>query len=210
MCKIHRIVCGNGNCYIVEGGDGAVLVDTGKREYLEKVLAACRPYKIRLLLLTHGHFDHAENAAAIAQALGVPIAMHPDDRNLIAGNERQPLSARTLPGKLVLAVSRRDFARRAMRPWTPDVLLRGGEGLAEYGVDAQVLALPGHTDGSIGVDTGRDLLPGDALMNLFYPTVSMLYRDRAAMLQSAANIAALGPRTVWFGHGGPVPNRQWV
>ncbi len=35
----------------------------------------------------------------------------------------------------------------------------------------------GHTKGSIGVEIGDNLFVGDALMNIFYPTVSMLYAE---------------------------------
>jgi len=51
---------------------------------------------------------------------------------------------------------------------------------------------------------------GDALMNIFYPTVSVLYNDEKAMLNSAMKITGLGERTIYFGHGKPAKNRTWV
>ena len=72
MSKIHRIKCGNVNCYIVESGTNGILVDTGKKEFVDKVIEACRGYNIRLIVLTHAHFDHAENAAQISNTLGAP------------------------------------------------------------------------------------------------------------------------------------------
>jgi len=51
---------------------------------------------------------------------------------------------------------------------------------------------------------------GDALMNIFYPTVSMLYNDKKIMLDSAKKITGLGERIIYFGHGKPVRNRVWV
>ena len=44
MSKIHRIKCGNGNCYIVENGVDGILVDTGKKEFVNRVMEACRQY----------------------------------------------------------------------------------------------------------------------------------------------------------------------
>lgn len=211
MSEIHRIKCGNGNCYIIESGSGGVLVDTGKREYADRVAEQCRRRHVRLIVLTHAHFDHAENAARIAGELGIPIAMSPRDRDLILSNGSQALTAETLPGKLVLAASLREFSRRTVPAFTPDVPLRDGDSLSDYGIDARVIALPGHTEGSIGLDVERrHLLVGDTLMNMFYPTVSMLYHSRGDMLESAEKITALGDRTIYFGHGGPVPNRRWV
>lgn len=211
MDKIHRIKCGNVNCHIVENGTSGILVDTGKKEYIDKVRAACRPYDIRLIVLTHGHFDHAENAARLSEALDAPIGMAADDRDLIASNMAQELFAETFLGKIVLAASLRDFSARPMPAFLPDVLLHEGDLLSDYGIDARILSLPGHTAGSIGIDVGGEhLLVGDALMNMFYPTVSMLFHDREAMLESAGKIGALGGRVIHFGHGRPMPNRQWV
>ena len=184
MSNIHRIKCGNGNCYIIENGSGGVLVDTGKREYAERVLERCRAYRVGLIILTHGHFDHAENAARISRELGIPIGMSELDRNLIESNNSQELSAGTFLGKIVLSVSLWDFSRREMQRFKPEVLLK------------DVME--------------KHLIVGDALMNMFYPTVSMLYHDRRDMLESAKKISALGDRTIYFGHGGPVRNRRWV
>lgn len=211
MSEIHRIKCGNVNCYIVVNGTDGILVDVGKREFADRVIRACGPYRIRLIVLTHAHYDHAENTARMADVLGAPIAMSGEDCDLISSNEAQPLSAETIPGKIVLAASLIEFRRRRMPEFKPDVLLHDGDSLAGYGIDARIVALPGHTRGSVGVDVDRKyLIAGDALMNMFYPSVSMLYHDRDEMLMSAEKISGMGERTIYFGHGGPVANRQWV
>lgn len=36
MSEIHRIKCGNGNCYIIENGVDGILVDTGKEEFVNR------------------------------------------------------------------------------------------------------------------------------------------------------------------------------
>ena len=103
------------------------------------------------------------------------------------------------------------------------VWLEDGDRLDEYGVPARVLALPGHTAGSIGLDlpegrplggagpdwAGGQTLVGDALMNMGRPGLSLLYEDREALAESGRVIAGLGERRIWFGHGGPVGNRVW-
>lgn len=211
MAMIHRIKCGNGNCYVVENGTDGILVDTGKREFADRVLEVCRAYHVRLIVLTHAHFDHAENAAQISKALGIPIGMNEADRDLISSNANQSLSAATVLGKAVLSASLKEFAVRAVPEFKPDLLLHDGGSLSSYGIHAKIISLPGHTNGSIGLDVEhRHLIVGDALMNMFYPTVSMLYHNRETMLESAGKISSLGDRTIWFGHGKPVPNRKWV
>ncbi len=211
MCEIHRIKCGNGNCYIIENGTDGILVDTGKREFINQVIDSCKPYHMRMIVLTHAHFDHAENASRLSDTLRIPIGMHENDCDLIQSNTNQALSATTILGKIVLSASLKDFSIRTMPEFKPDVLLSDGDDLSDYGIDARIIALPGHTDGSIGIDVEqRHFLVGDALFNMFYPTVSMLFHDKDRMLESAGKISNVGSRTIYFGHGKPLSNRRWV
>ena len=211
MSEIHRIKCGNGNCYIIENGVDGLLVDTGKKEYANRVMEVCRRYHVKLIILTHAHFDHVENAVQISKALRIPIGMSEKDCNLIQSNKNQILSAETFLGKIVLAASLKNFSVRTLQEFKPDIFLKDGDSLSDYGVNANIIALPGHTDGSIGVDVDhKGLIVGDALMNMFYPTVSMLFHDKGEMLDSARKISRLGNRVIYFGHGKPIPNKQWV
>lgn len=211
MSQLHRIKCGNGNCYIVENGTCGVLVDTGKKEFMDKVIQACRLYHVKLIVLTHAHFDHAENAAQLSDTLGIPIAMSENDLDLIQSNTNQSLYATSILGKIVLSASLKEFSARPMAAFKPAVFLQDGDSLSDYGIDAQIIALPGHTNGSIGIDVEKKyLIAGDALMNMFYPTVSMLFHNRDAMLESAKRISGIGDRIIYFGHGKPKPNKQWV
>lgn len=211
MEHVQRIVCGTVNCFLISNGKNAVLVDTGFKKYREKVLDACRPYQVRLLVLTHGHMDHVQNAAFLSQALHCPIAMHKADLPLLADNMVQPLSASSILGRIVLLFSVKSFKLDGIPAFSPTVFLEDGDSLDNCGISAKVVGLPGHTDGSIGLDVGeRDLIVGDALMNMFYPTVSMLYHSQEIMLKSVEKIEKLGTRTIHFGHGNPVQNRKWA
>ena len=193
MSTVQRIKCGLVNCYIVSDGDSAILIDTGKKDNLDTVVEACKPYKIKLIVLTHAHCDHAENAADLSEILGAPIAMHKADVNLIESNNHQSLSARAFWGKIILSASLKEFSRSKMKAFTPSVFIKDGDDLTEYGISAKVIGLPGHTKGSIGIDVGgKELIVGDALMNMFYPTVAMLYNDEKVMKDSAKKITGLG------------------
>jgi glyoxylase-like metal-dependent hydrolase (beta-lactamase superfamily II) len=209
---VKPIRCGMVNCYIVtDGGDSGILVDTGRRESLRAVMKACAPYKIRLIVLTHGHYDHTENAARLSDRFGAPIAMHADDVDLVASFGSQPMSASNALGRMILSVSLMESKRRKTSPFAPSVFLKDGDDLSRYGVPAKVIGLPGHTRGSIGLDVaGKELIAGDALLNMLFPSVSPLRHDETAALSSARKIAALGERTVYFGHGRPMRNRDWV
>ena len=210
LAHITRIPCGSGNCFCIEQDDSAILVDTCREQYRDQILLACKGKNIRLIVLTHGHVDHVQNAAALSAAFAAPIAMHRADLGLIRDNTEQPMVAHTLAGRYVLAGIRKSFDQDVIEPFEPRVFLEQGDSLDDFGIPATVVELPGHTKGSIGIqlDDG-DLFVGDALMNLFFPAKSMLYGDRSTMLQSAAKISSLGPVTIHFGHGKSRPNKKW-
>lgn len=208
--RIQRIQCGNANCYLVENKGEAVLVDTAQEKYRDKILEACRNVKIQLIVLTHPHIDHAQNAAYFAETWNVPIAMGKEDEALIEDNLHQPLFAKKGLGKLVLSFSMNVFRNGNMPKFTPAVFLKEGDDLSEYGIPATVLSLAGHTNGSIGLDIEeKAVIVGDALMNFGRPSVSLLYHDEEQMLKSAEKITSLGERMIYFGHGKPVKNQIW-
>lgn len=210
MVKIHRIASGNVNCYIVADNDKAILIDTGRKKYREKILERCKKFHVSLIVLTHGHMDHCQNAAYLAETLHIPIAINKNDMDLIPDNRKQSLLAKTLLGKIVLSVSLSSFEMDSLEVFDPIIYLKNGDDLSEYGIAAKVVELPGHTKGSIGIEIENNLFVGDALMNMFYPTVSMLYVDEQEMLSSAKHISELGDKTIYFGHGKPKRNRKWV
>lgn len=187
-----------------------ILIDTGRKKYCEKILEKCKEFHVSLIVFTHGHMDHCQNAAYLANALHIPIAMNKKDMNLIPDNRKQYLLAKTLLGKIVLSISLSSFEKDSLEVFEPILYLKNGDDLSEYGIAAKVVELPGHTKGSIGIEIEDNLFVGDALMNMFYPTVSMLYVDEQEMISSAKYISELGEKTIYFGHGKPKRNRKWV
>lgn len=204
MSRIKQVHCGDVNCHLVQGEQGAILVDTGRAGYGEKLLPLCRQWDVRLIVLTHGHLDHVQNAAFLSQQLEVPIAMHRADLELLEDNDCQPMQAHRRLGRLIQSLSRRGFQDTLLPPFQPDLYLEDGDDLSHFGVNAQVVALPGHTAGSIGLKTEDGaLLVGDAMFRLFSPAPALVYADRRQMEDSVAKIWALHPTALYFGHGRP-------
>ncbi len=210
MAEVKRIRCGSVNSYLIEEHGRAVLVDTGRNGFEEKVLAQCRKTKVELIVLTHGHVDHVQNTAYLRKELGVPVALHKEDLNLIKDNFKEPLRFQGMLGMAVAEVTAKSSETDWIPEFTPEIFIDEGDWLKDYGINARIMGLPGHTRGSIGIDLDeKAVIVGDALMNMFYPGLSLVYWDRAEMLKSADKISALGARKVYFGHGSPVENRTW-
>ncbi|MBQ6995204.1 MAG: MBL fold metallo-hydrolase [Lachnospiraceae bacterium] len=211
MAEVYTIICGHVNCYIVVENENAILIDTGLKKYRETILKKCRELNVKLIVLTHGHIDHCQNTAYLAKILNIPIAMSEKDLNLIPDNKMQPLFAKSLLGKIVLLASLSSMENDHLEVFEPSVFLNGGDTLSEYGVNAKIVELTGHTEGSIGIEVdGNKLFVGDALMNMLYPTVSLIYGNEQSTRESAHYISEAGDKTIYFGHGMPKKNRKWI
>ena len=89
-------------------------------------------------------------------------------------------------------------------PVAPDIPLEDGQSLAEYGIEASVLHLPGHSQGSIGVLTGEgDLICGDLFWNTRKPRLHPLIDDLEQIRASVARLRDLPISMVHPAHGKP-------
>lgn len=207
MIEIKRIKGGTDNCYLVTDGGQAILVDTASGQNLDQVMAECDKYTLKLIVLTHVHFDHAENAAALSARYGVPVAIHRKDEELFDSFDKQPLKSSGLVGCVVLGMSLKVLRNTTVARPDNLIYVEEGDDLNAYGFNAKVIELPGHTLGSIGLDVeGRHLLVGDALDNWIRPGTGHLFYDKEATRKSAEKIRTLGDRTIYYGHGKPTPN----
>ncbi|WP_124066560.1 MBL fold metallo-hydrolase [Clostridium sp. E02] len=210
MAEIKRIRCGAENTYLVENQGRAILVDTGRKGFEELILAQCRKTKVELIVLTHGHIEQVQNAAFLSEKLKVPLALHPVELDRIKNDSEEPLLYQGILGLVFAEITVKKQEIAEIPDFRPDIFLKEGDCLTDYGLDARVMELPGHTRGSIGLDIEEsDLIVGDALMNLFYPGLPMVYSDRESALKSAEKIHSLGSRKLYFSHGDPVDSQTF-
>ncbi len=204
MVEVKRIKGGTDNCYIVADGKIAILIDTASKPCLDMVIAECDKYDLKLIVLTHVHFDHAENAAELSKRYNVPVAISKMDEELFESYDKQPLRSYGLVGFVVLGLSLKVLRNTKVERPENLIFAEDGDDLSEYGIYAKIIGLPGHTLGSIGVDVEeKHLFVGDELDNWIRPGVGHLYYDFDAIKESAERVRNLGERTIYYGHGNP-------
>ena len=204
MVEVKRIKGGTDNCYLVTDGKNAILIDTASKPHINSVIEECDKYEMKLIVLTHVHFDHAENAAELSKRYNIPVAIHKADEELFESFDKQPLKSYGVVGYVVLGVSLKVLRHTKVERPENLIYIKDGDDLSSYGINAKVLELPGHTLGSIGVDVeGSHLFVGDEFDNWIRPGLGHLYYDFEAIKTSAEKIKALGPRTIYYGHGNP-------
>jgi hydroxyacylglutathione hydrolase len=198
---------GSVNCYLVRAGLGYVLIDTGApnargllRKELERL--GCTPGELGLILLTHGDFDHIGNAASVRGEWRSRIAMHRDDArmaevgDMFVNRQKSNPILKTLVPKIIGFGKRDRFA--------PDVLVEDGTRLSEYGFGAEIISIPGHSRGSIGIlCADGSFFCGDLLDNTKQPSLNAIIDDREAAIRSAAQLRSRKITTIYPGHGQP-------
>lgn len=123
------------NCVLLgdETSGELVVVDPG--EEAERIVERVRASGLQptMIVLTHGHIDHAGAVAELRRLLDVPIALHPDEMELY----RQ------------LAMQGRMFGLEVESAPEPERLLRHGERLVVGDLELEVRHTPGHSPGSV-------------------------------------------------------------
>ena len=198
---------GTVNCYLVETDTGFILVDTGssnRRAELESELtsAGCKPGNLKLIVLTHGDFDHTGNAAYLRERFGAKIAMHKDDSGMAERGDM--FWNRSSGNALFRLIAPILFRFSKSNRFRPDFYVEEGDDFSAYGFDSQVLLIPGHSKGSIGILTaGGDLFCGDLVENSKKPATNSIMDDSAACEASIEKLQGYEINTVYPGHGEP-------
>ncbi len=213
---IAGIPLGFGTCYLLRDR-GTVMVDAGGSgmggafaRRLGRLGVA--PHEIALVVITHGHFDHAGSANEIRAATGASLAIHRGDLPLVEEGRLTVPPGTTRWGRVSLRMFLPLFKRfEKLPPFKPDLVL-GDQGLPlnEHGIAGRLVFTPGHTAGSVSVvlDSGVALV-GDLAMNKLpltvRPSLPIYAEDTDAVRRSWATLRGLGVRTIYPAHGKPFP-----
>ena len=134
------------NCYLLKVPEGSILFDApdGACEWL-----ASRNVDLKLLLLTHGHFDHIPDVAKIKRRFHCQIGCHPTTARMIS----DPEFFRSFGFQLEI------------EPVDPDFLIEETPARKFLGLEMQVLEVPGHCPGSLCFFSRKEqlLIGGDVL-----------------------------------------------
>jgi glyoxylase-like metal-dependent hydrolase (beta-lactamase superfamily II) len=207
--ETHVINLGFVNAFLVKTDEGFILIDSGVAQQWERLESellqtGCLPDHLKLVIITHGDFDHTGNCAELKQKYGAKIAMHRADLEMARHGARTKRHGKGLVSSLLLKLTGRmggDF-----RTFEPDFLFDDGQRLDEYGLAARVLHTPGHTKGSISILTNSgELFCGDTLGNYTKPDSAPFIENDEELHNSIALLKKTNAHIVYSGHGKPFP-----
>lgn len=183
------------NTYVVINEGRGFVVDPGdKAKEIANALIK-RKAKLEAILLTHAHFDHMAAVSELKEIFDarlnngeVAIILHKADTDKIH-------SYKNLGFALGVKV----------KPFTPDILISGGETLHIAGLDIKVIHTPGHTKGGVCYVLDDVIFSGDTLFTSSYGRTDLYDGDFDELKNSIINklFRLQGEYEVLPGHGEP-------
>ena len=208
---------GDVHSYLLRGASGWTLVDAGlgapgaAAAWREVVAALDAP--LERVVITHMHVDHVGGSAEVAPLCEGPVLQGRLDRGQALeayaggtwpGRQRDHALANGMPGDEAAAVETFWSGLAGMAHLAPTTPLDPGDRVDGW----EVLLLPGHADGHLGLLRDGVLVSGDVLLDRVSPAIGVwpgCEPDPLALyLDTLGRIAELAPRLALPGHGEPI------
>jgi len=214
MNRDHSIVpirTGNANAYLIVNGSQTLLIDTGPRNQERKILAALHdlrlpPESLRLIVLTHTHFDHCGSLRALQNMTRAKVLVHEAEAACLRQGYCEFPQGTLWFSKIIVALGR--LVARSLAtypPVTPDIVIWDSFALSDYGIDGYILPTPGHTAGSLSVIIhNTQALVGDTLFHIAPNSVFPPFaNDQPELFRSWQKLLDTGCKTFYPEHGTP-------
>lgn len=176
-----------------------LLVDVGTQRNAENLVRLITKEggldKVKKVLLTHTHYDHAGGAARMRELTHADIFVHPLEGRRISSGDMSVASA--------------CFSNESIKKfdWSP---LEEGKVIDTGSAEFEVLHLPGHSEGSVGFweKASRSLIIGDTVFaDGGIGRYDLPSGNLGELKSSIERISKLGVRNLYPGHGMEVMDR---
>jgi hydroxyacylglutathione hydrolase len=141
------------------------------------------------------------------------IAMHTDDSSIVKRGDMS-VNRKTIPDrispvfKLISTLMSFFMKPGKFDTFKPKLTIDESFNLLDYGLDAKVVHLPGHSKGSIGVPaSGGELFYGDLLNNMFGFNLIDDLPDHSFSFEKLKKLIV---KTIYPGHGKPFSEKQFL
>jgi glyoxylase-like metal-dependent hydrolase (beta-lactamase superfamily II) len=206
---IYRVLTGRSNAYLVSYGRKNILVDTGTSNNYQRLLKGIGSIithreRIDMVVLTHTHFDHCQNASRFRRDQG-SIILASSYESVCTKEGFTPIPRGTLPySKIISRVGRLLGSRFFGYPhFSIDIEVEDKYAFNDFDMNLRIVSTPGHSAGSISLIVDNEIaLVGDAMFGIFNNSILPPFADdKQKMFESWKKLYATGCRLFLPGHG---------
>lgn len=179
------------NSYLIKGRT-SLLVDVGTEHNIGRIIKSISKEggldKVKQVLMTHTHYDHAGGAAKISELTKAQILVHPLEGRRISRGD--------------MSVAQACFSESINKfEWSP---VDEGEMIDIGDARLKVLHLPGHSEGSLGLwdEESGSLITGDTVFaDGGIGRYDLPSGNFGELKNSIERISELGVKNLYPGHG---------
>jgi glyoxylase-like metal-dependent hydrolase (beta-lactamase superfamily II) len=210
---IYSIPLGFDHCYLIQD-KGMIMADGGAPKKAKEFTKATEKigintHDIKLIILTHGHWDHIGSVKEIKEVTGAKIALHHLEKEWLEKSLKPMPPGVTTWGHTLGKIMTVLLPLISIPRTNVDVVI-GNEGLLldGYGIPGKVIHTPGHSPGSVSIllETGEAFV-GDMAMNKFplrfSPGLPIFAEDPVKLNESWKLLLDQGVKMIYPSHGEP-------
>lgn len=172
--QIIQVLGGRANAFMVCHEGSQLLIDTGRktrRAALNRRLIQFGAGRdsLKALILTHTHFDHAENASQVKENYKTNIVVQRyETENIRRGVSPGIKGTNSLSKAIVQGLGEKIIPGLNYTPVEPDKVVDEAFDLACFGFVGSILHTSGHTAGSMSIVLDDEIaLVGDVMFGIF-------------------------------------------
>ncbi|MGM0407885.1 MAG: MBL fold metallo-hydrolase [Bacteroidota bacterium] len=212
--KIHTLLAGMTNCYLINSNGINILIDSGTGKNYSRLkknikIVLDNHLTIDYHILTHTHYDHAGNSKSIKNDFSSKIIVHENEADWIKkGFTRLPKGTSWLFKLISNSGNKYAQSIGKYEPVNPDILVNSNLDLFP---NIKIIHTPGHTIGSISIIIDDEIaFVGDTLIGIyknkifppFADDVKNLYKSWELLLNTKCNLFLPG-------HGKPISRQKF-
>ena len=209
--NIYPISMGVAQCFVIQD-KGVIMIDVGAPGKIKLFLKSIerlgiKPNDIKLIIPTHGHWDHIGSAKDIKEITGARIAMHRQEKEWLEKAQKHIPPAVTLWGHIISKTLGFLLPLIHFPAAKVDIILEDEDfSLTGFGIPGKIIYTPGHSPGSVSVllDTGEAFV-GDLAMSSFplrlSPGLPIFAEDIQEVKNSLTLLLDKGATKIYPAHG---------
>lgn len=208
--KIYQILGGRSNSFLISSGNKYILIDTSTRNSWNKLSKRLDDFNFKkdslvALILTHVHYDHADNSAIIKDKYKTKIIVHESEAGFLSkGLNSLTKGAIPITNFFYNLISGEKLITKIrFKPSDYDITVNEKYDLKKFGFNAYIIHTPGHSIGSISIIINNEIaIVGDAMFGIFKNSVFPPWAlDAKLMIESWKKLLDTGCNIFLPAHG---------